>query len=236
MAASTKKVHQVAVVIYNGCDILDFAGPVEMLTHVYYNLNPRDPELAFNIKLVAETHTIRSGGALTLTADMTLEEAGKRLNEFDIVIVPGGPPKVCMALVDRDSPEVQWLRSFATHGSPERGGEERVILSVCTGALLLGATGAVGGLRLTTHHLAYDLLRQVCQKAANGGKTADVVETNPHKRYVDGGISSTGIRVLTAGGISCGLDASLYLAALKIGEPAADFTAELTEYEWKRAV
>ena len=235
MVTLTRKVYQVAVVVFNGADVLDFAGPVEMLTHVSYNHNPQHPELAFDIHIVAETPTVRAGGALTITADMTFQEASKRLDDFDILIVPGGPPAVMLGLVERDSPEVQWVRSFARHESLERGRDERVILSVCTGALLLGATGAVGGLTLTTHHLAYDLLRQVSEKAAKDGETVHVVDTNAQRRYVDGGANRVGVRVITAGGITCGLDASLYLAALKVGDAAAGFAASLTEHEWKRA-
>ena len=234
--ASAKKVYQVAVVIYDGADTLDFAGPIEILTHVYYNTDPQAPELAFKVHIVAETLTVRVGGALTITADMTFQEAGKRLDEFDILIVPGGPPARMMDLIAKDSPEIQWIRRFATQMSPDGSKGERLILSVCTGALLLGATAAVGGLTLTTHHLAYDLLRQVCEKAANGNNAAQVVGNNSLRRYVDGGNNASGVRIITAGGITCGLDASLYVAALKVGYKAAEDAAALTEHEWKKAV
>ncbi|KAL8731724.1 MAG: hypothetical protein Q9181_004192 [Wetmoreana brouardii] len=234
MATSTKKVYQVAVVLYNGADVLDFAGPVEMLTHIYYNRDPQRLDHAFNVRIIAETSTVRAGDALTVTADMTLQEASKQLDDFDVMVVPGGPPNLLMGLVEKDSPEVQLIRNFATHASTDSG-KERVALSVCTGALLLAGTGAVGGLRLTTHHMAYDLLRQVCKKAVNGAEAAQVVESNPQRRYVDGGINKAGVRVITAGGITCGLDASLYLAHLKVGDGPAEWAADLAEHEWKRA-
>jgi len=233
MATSTKKVHQVAVVLYNGVDILDFAGPVEMLTSVSHVPDPRHPEPAFSIHVIAAKTTIRAGGALTITADMTFEEGTKRLDDFDILIVPGGPPGVIQGLIESESPEVHWIRQFASHTSQRQA---RVILSVCTGALLLGATGTVGGLTMTTHHLAYDLLREVCEKAAGGKEAANVVSSNTQRRYVDGGVNTAGIRVVTAGGITCGLDASLYIVEMKVGKEAAEFAAKLTEHEWKRAV
>ncbi len=89
---------------------------------------------------------------------------------------------------------------------------------------------------MTTHHLAYDLLREVCEKAAGGKEAANVVSSNAQRRYVDGGVNTAGIRVVTAGGVTCGLDASLYIAEMKVGKEAAEFAAKLTEHEWKRAV
>ena len=52
---------------------------------------------------------------------------------------------------------------------------------------------------------------------------------------MDGGINKQGKRVLTGGGVSCGLDAALYLAEMKVGREAAEFVARMTELEWKRA-
>lgn len=235
MASTHKKTHQVAVLVFDGGDILDFAGPVEMLSHVTYNQDRQNPEPGFKLHIVAKNPTIRAGGALTVTADLTLEEASKRLDDFDILVVPGGPPELMMGLVERDSPEMQFVRNFATRAPSDGGKGERVMFSVCTGALLVGATGAVGNLNLTTHHGAYDLLRQVCSTASKGGEAVNVVETNAQRRYVDGGVNSAGVRVLTAGGVTCGLDASLYLAALKVGDAAAEWVADLAEHEWKRA-
>ena len=67
---------------------------------------------------------------------------------------------------------------FATRASSEIGREERVILPVCTRALLVGAKGAVGGLTLTTHHLAHNLLRQVCENAALGAEAVYIIRDN----------------------------------------------------------
>lgn len=234
--ASSKEVYQVAVVVYDGVDILDFAGPVEMLSHVSHVSHVPDPvnrEPAFSTHIMAATPTIHAGGALTITTDMTFEEAAKKLDDFDVLIVPGGAPSVIQGLIDSESPELQWIRQFATHTSQRQA---RVILSVCTGALLLGATGTVEGLTLTTHHLAYDILREVCEKAAGGKEAAKVVTSNAQRRYVDGGVNAAGVRVVTAGGVTCGLDASLYIAEMKVGKEAAEFVAKLTEHEWKRAV
>ena len=141
-------------------------------------------------------------------------------------------------LVESGSGEVGFIGAFGERlEEGGRGGErgERVLLSVCTGALLVGATGALGGVRATTHHRAQEMLRGVCQAAARKGLgEGKAVEVVASKRYVDGGVNGTGIRVVTAGGISCGLDASLYVGSLKTSVGAAEFVARVSEYHWNR--
>lgn len=54
------------------------------------------------------------------------------------------------------------------------------------------------------------------------------------RRYVDGGTNKAGVRIVTAGGVICGLDASLYVAELKVGLGPEAY-ANINKYEWKRA-
>ncbi|KAI4195941.1 MAG: hypothetical protein LQ350_006875 [Teloschistes chrysophthalmus] len=238
----TSKSHRVAVLIFRDGDILDFAGPIEILTHIYNDPDPSarsDP--AFRTTTVAASRTVSVGGnnALTLTAEMTIQEAlDHHLADFDVLLVPGGNPALMMDLIERDGPEMQLTRAFATQkGSGEgegKGKEEKTILSICTGALLVGAAvaGAAGaGLKMTTHHAAYDLLRQVCAKSKS---EVEVVETTRERRYVDGGVNARGVRVISAGGVTCGLDAALYLGSLVVGEEKVAWTAELVEHEWRK--
>ena len=218
--------------MFNGVDILDFAGPVEMLSHMSYNHNPDAPEHVFKFHLVAGLDAVRSGGCITVNADLTFEEATKKIDSFDILIVPGGLPSVIKDLYETHAAELRFIEAFnmAKSGREDR---ERVILSVCTGALLLGSTGALSGLTATTHHRALDTLRNVCQDASKGVEGANPVKV-VSKRYVDGGLNAAGIRIITAGGISCGLDASLYLGSLKTSVHAAEFVCKVSEYEWRR--
>ena len=232
MGSTSKPVYQVAVLMFNGVDILDFAGPVEMLSHISYNRNPDAPEHVFKFHLVANSQAVRSGGCITVNADLTFEEATKDIDSFDILIVPGGLPGIIKNLYETHAAELQFIEAFNKTG-PAKNGQERVIMSVCTGALLLGSTGALSGLTVTTHHRALDILRNLCQDASkriDGAKPVEVVS----KRYVDGGLNAAGIRVITAGGISCGLDASLYLGSLKTSVEAAEFVCRVSEYEWRR--
>src|SRR5207249_2993217 len=91
-------------------------------------------------------------------------------------------------------------------------GDERPLASVCTGALLLGRAGYLRGLRATTHHRAYDLLRPFCREVITDA------------RVVDEG------RVVTAGGVASSLDLGLYLVEKFWGAEARQKIAAQMEY------
>ena len=229
MASPPNKVYKAAVCLFTGADILDFAGPIEMLSHAFYNNERAAHNGVFQITQVASTPTILAGGLLTITPNMTFAEATTKIEEFDLLVVPGGPPNLLQQLATSESPEVQFIKAFNALG--QKGKDDRLILSVCTGALLVGSTGALKGLKATTHHRALDMLRQI-------DGSIDVVSHKGNDgvgRYVDGGQNEHGVRMVTAGGVSCGLDASLYVAELKAGKEPAEMAARISEYEWKRA-
>jgi putative intracellular protease/amidase len=121
----------------------------------------------------------------------------------DIVVVPGGAvPSDNLA-----------LRKWVT----DRSKDTELVMSVCNGAMLLGSSGLLAGLEVTTHHSALQSLALV-------EPTAKVV-TN--RRFVDNG------RILTSGGISAGIDSSLHVVARMWGEDVAWETARYMEYDWR---
>jgi transcriptional regulator GlxA family with amidase domain len=94
----------------------------------------------------------------------------------------------------------------------ERHRAGRRVGSVCTGAMLLAAAGILGGRRATTHHSCHEQLR-----------TYDV-DVVTDARVVDEG------DVITAAGVSSGIDMALHLVEQTLGaEPAA---ASAREIEW----
>ncbi len=84
--------------------------------------------------------------------------------------------------------------------------------SVCTGALGLGAAGVLKGLRASTHWLAHDALKQF-----------GAIPTK--ERVVRDG------KVMTAAGVSSGIDMALTLVAEEFGEVAAQLVQLLIEYD-----
>jgi transcriptional regulator GlxA family with amidase domain len=132
-------------------------------------------------------------------------------------------------MVDANVPEVELIRRFA-HLPRIASKQPRLLFSVCTGAFLLGATGVLSGLTVTTHHRAMNTLRDICVKFGNKSEPPTNVV---HKRYRDGGvIKGDAVQVITAGGVSSGLDASFYVVRLLTTTEMAAFVSRLMEYNW----
>lgn len=110
---------------------------------------------------------------------------------LDVLVVPGGPGQ--QALMEDDE-VLTFLRRQA--------GEAKYVYSVCTGALLCGAAGLLQGVKATTHWASFDLLQYF------GAIPTD------QRVVVDG-------KLVTAAGVTAGIDGALTLAALLCGDAAA---------------
>lgn len=218
---------------------LDLNGPLEVLG------NAALPEHTFSITIAAKDDLTTATENAIIKRHISLEEARASLEDYDILIQPGGGPQSIMPhLVPNDPWFAELLDIVAAFAklapSPRLDAGERVIMSVCTGALFLGYAGVFDGLTATTHYLALDQLRHVCEdyvKRTPGAKGTKVVPDVPTEalRYVDAGLNGSKIRVISSGGISCGLDATLYLAAQRLGKDTAVSIAEMMEYAWREA-
>ncbi|MCI0556704.1 MAG: DJ-1/PfpI family protein, partial [Anaerolineae bacterium] len=89
--------------------------------------------------------------------------------------------------------------------------------SVCTGAFLLAKVGLLNGKTVTTHWEDIQDLRAMFPKVS-------VVE---NQRWVDAG------QIVTSGGISAGIDMSLYLVARLTDRELAVKTAHQMEFDWQ---
>ncbi|KAL8725728.1 MAG: hypothetical protein Q9166_007178 [cf. Caloplaca sp. 2 TL-2023] len=224
MTATSQRVYDVGILVFQGADLLDFTGPHGVLSHVSYNNNPVTPEHVFKIRLIAAEEEITASDPFTVKRHISIQDARKELENFDVLIIPGGPLPVIQDLIGSNGPEYQFIKSYIN----ESKNEERILMSICSGAFVLGSTGILAGKTATTHSLALDGLKDVCQEASKqfGGGETKVMKA----RYVDGGLTKSGMRVITTGGISCGFDGSLYLASLKTSENASNFAAMVLEY------
>jgi putative intracellular protease/amidase len=119
----------------------------------------------------------------------------------DILVVPGGPGQAALMEDDR---VLDWVRRV--HETT------RWTTSVCTGSLVLAGAGLLKGLRATTHWLAMDVLR---------GLGAEPT----HERVVRQG------KIITAAGVSSGIDMALRLVALEQGEETAQAIQLMIEYD-----
>ncbi len=186
-----------AILVFDDVEVLDFAGPFEVFS-VTDELRSRE---AFNVHTVAQhPGAIRSRNGLKVLPEFTLGDCPPP----HILVVPGG--QGTRALLG-DRVMLEWIQ--------EQSRTAEVTMSVCTGSLLLGKAGLLDGLRVTTHHLVLDLLREVAPGA--------IVEAGA--RFHDNG------RILTSAGVSAGIDCSLHLVGRLLGEAAAAATASNMEYE-----
>jgi cyclohexyl-isocyanide hydratase len=111
---------------------------------------------------------------------------------LDLICIPGGVSGVIGAIGDRET--VEFVRRQA--------GTAKYVTSVCTGAFVLGIAGLLKGRRVTTHWAYTDLLSLV---GATYEKTRVVRDGN----------------VITAGGVTSGIDFGLTIVAEIAGETTA---------------
>lgn len=181
-------VKTVAVLLFEGVELLDFAGPAEVFIVA-------DHGKAFRVITVAGTKDpLKTMGGMKVVPDFDYATAPKA----DIVVLPGGNTKA----VGKDGRE--WIKKAA--------GDAEITLSVCFGAFLAADAGLLDGIEATTHHWAVDGLKKAAPKCK-------VVEG---KRYVDAG------KVITAAGVTAGIDGALRVVERVLGPEAARWTAE----EW----
>ncbi|KAJ5795266.1 hypothetical protein N7457_001865 [Penicillium paradoxum] len=226
----SNKYYTVGVLLIPGGDILDFAGPIEVLSHVSHNQNLDSPDRMFKIQTIASSFAICAADTLTVQANILLPDAIDRISEFQMLIIPGGLPSVLQPLMDSKAPELNLIRKFAALPADTSSGP-RILFSICTGAYLLGAAGILPGMSVTTHHRGLDALRDICARAnAPDGPATQIT----HKRYIDGGLlKGEGVRLITAGGVSSGLDASCYIVSQLATHDMAAFVSRVMEHDWR---
>jgi putative intracellular protease/amidase len=159
---------------------------------------------AYNVYAVAETRELRTlaGGVDVLPQNSFAELAALLHNRPDIIVVP--------AMTDVGSPQnapvLDWLR--------QNGQGQTLLFSWCVGAEVLAASGLIDGKTVTTHWGQIDGLERAYPK----------VHWQRGERYIDSGT------LLTTGGITAGVDATLHLLARQNGQAVADTVAQALHY------
>jgi transcriptional regulator GlxA family with amidase domain len=123
--------------------------------------------------------------------------------EPDVVVFPGG---VGTRPLENDERVLEWVRH--AHATT------RFTTSVCTGSLVLGAAGLLRGLSATTHWSCYPELE------AHGAE--------PVAQRV---VEHSGLRIITAAGVSSGIDMALRLVELLVDRTAAQAAQLMIEYD-----
>lgn len=181
---------QIAIVLYQGMTALDAIGPYEVLRSM------PDTEIRF-VSYTPQAITTDSG-VLILAATHSYEETPSP----EIVLVPGGPTTTT-AMADKRL--ITWLKHV--HQTTQ------LTLSVCSGALILGAAGILDGQPATTHWLAQSALKTFG------------AEPRKNERIVRSG------KVVTAAGVSAGIDLALEIVKDLHGQERAEISQLLIEYD-----
>lgn len=140
-------------------------------------------------------------GFLGLTADATYADVPNPT----VVVVPGGVGTRAVVAYD-DHPLIRWVRTV--HRTT------KFTTSVCTGSLVLAKAGLLDGLAAATHWGAYDALNKLGAVATEERVVEHLSE-----------------RIITAAGVSSGIDMALRLSELLVDDVAAKAMQLMVEYD-----
>ena len=171
----------IGILVFDDAEELDFVGPWEVFTMANEVAKHLGKPAVHDVKLIA-AETRPVRCAKGLRVLPDLSTV--ECSRLDVLLVPGGWGT--RALV-KDGAMLAWIGEIAR--------QAQWVTSVCTGSLLLTAAGPARGRRVTTHWAFVDTLRE-------RGEAGEVVA---NYRYVRDG------NVVTAAGVSAGIDMALWL-------------------------
>ena len=182
-----------AVFIFPEIQTLDLFGPIETLGGL------RD---RIALTLVAESpEPVVTRHGQRVLPDKTIDNG----TDYDLLLIPGG-----------DSAILAGQRPAATQWIIDTCNEAELVMTVCTGSILLAMTGMLDGRRATTNKI-------------------DFVDTIPLGPNVDWVAKARWVRddkYFTSSGVSAGMDMSLAAISHLFGRQAAEEIAVGTEYAW----
>ncbi len=163
---------KIAFILFDGVTLLDFIGVYDPISRL--KAGDYVKGLAWDLCGLTEVVTDDYGLEIKIT------KVAPNLADYDMLIVPGG---FGTRKLLTDEVFLNWLKT---------GKEVAYKASVCTGSLLLGASGMLVDKKATTHFKMYDKLSEYCK---------EVVEA----RIVEDG------DIISAGAVSSSLDLGLYI-------------------------
>jgi transcriptional regulator GlxA family with amidase domain len=198
----------VGIFIFDGVEVLDFAGPFEVFSRtrlVEGTESRRSEESApFRVFTVAASaDPVRATGDLRVLPHFDFASSPP----IDLLLIPGGFGTRPLL---ENAPVLDWIRRSAAAA--------RHVTSVCTGSLLLARAGLLAGRRATTHWAALDLL---------AGLDPTVTVDREARVVTDGVISSAGV--------AAGIDMAFSVVETLHGRAVADETARYIDYPRERS-
>ncbi|WP_338539635.1 DJ-1/PfpI family protein [Paenibacillus tundrae] len=166
---------KMAFVLFDGMTSMDLAGFYEAVTWLAILKAKENVSWTF----CSNKDEITDDRGLKMKSDAVLPNLG----DFDLVFFPGG---LSTRMLRLDENFMGWVRT--AENVPYK-------ISICTGALLLGAAGFLNGKKATTNSSAYDLLAPYC---------AEVI---PARVVRDG-------NTVTGAGVTASIDLGLYMVEM----------------------
>lgn len=196
----------IGIYIYDDAEVLDFSGPFEVFSTAARVSGKPD---LYNVFLIGETgNMITARGGYLIMPHYSFSSHPS----IDMLIVVGGVHTRELSKQD----VLQWIQQQAD--------KAELVASVCTGAFLLAEAGVLPNTlpkpKVTTHWEDIPDLRAAYPHL-------DVVE---QQRWVDIG------EIVTSGGISAGIDMSLYLVSKTNCMNLAERTAKQMEFDWTKNI
>lgn len=182
-----------SIFVFPGVQTLDLFGPIEMLGAF--------PD-QIGLTLVAETpEPITTRHGQRVVPDATIQDG----DGYDLLQIPGGDSAINAGRRDLVT---DWIGTVADRAE--------LVMTVCTGSILLAMTGRLDGRKATTNK--QDFLDTI--------PLGPLVQWVPQARWVQDG------KFFTSSGVSAGIDMSLAAISHLMGQDTAEWLAEGTEYEW----
>jgi transcriptional regulator GlxA family with amidase domain len=191
----------VSILVFDGVEVLDFAGPYEVFTtasRVHGKQNPGTGTLFDVVCISRDGLPIQARAGLRVLPEHSIADHPR----CDLLLVPGGVVDAAMACPQT----LAWIARTAAMA--------QITASVCTGAFLLAASGVVRSGRVTTHW----------EDTADLQARCPALTVCDNLRWIDND------QVVTSAGISAGIDMCLHLVARLGGLELAQLTARQMDY------
>jgi transcriptional regulator GlxA family with amidase domain len=205
--AQTTPAIEVLFVVLADTLILDWAGPAEAFRIANQSLARQGRPPAFKLRFVGPQVDAPSSVGASINQ---LEPLPAQLNASSWVVLLGRPDEADGLHTPQLRQLTHWLRSVAKQLQPP---SPHRLITICAGALLAAQAGLLAHVRVTTHHLELDALKQaepLCEVQANRVFTVD----EKHGVY-------------SSAGITTGIDLAVHLIAQVCGEAIAARVAQV---------